>query len=81
MTESNPPNATPRRFIAGAKCPACGEIDKLVLYYLDGIKFHECVRCGYKKSELETPPPSEDDGEQADPKQRPQMIQWFKPEK
>lgn len=70
--------SSPRRFIAGATCPACGEIDKLVLYYLDGVKFHECVRCGYKKSEMDAPPPSEDD--LAEQKARPQVIQWFKPD-
>lgn len=74
---------TPRRFIAGATCPACGQIDKLVLYYRDGIKFHECVRCGYQKSELEAPPVNADhDEDESQPvKSRPQLIQWFKPEK
>ena len=42
-----------RRFIAGAVCPRCAEMDKLVLYRNDeGQQVRECVRCGY--SELMT---------------------------
>ncbi|MBI2382218.1 MAG: YheV family putative metal-binding protein [Gammaproteobacteria bacterium] len=72
-----------RRFIAGATCPACGQVDKLVLYYQDGVKVHECVRCGYKKSELEPPPVDADQHEAGAKalKSRPQVIQWFKPDK
>lgn len=68
---------TPKRFIAGAVCPSCAEMDKLVLWYEDGIKFHECVRCGYKKSELDARAPTEEERTAA--KKAPQMIQWFKP--
>lgn len=42
---------TPRRFIAGAKCPACGLEDKIVMYSVDGQKFYECVKCGHKEAE------------------------------
>ena len=37
-----------RRFIAGAVCPRCGEMDKLVMYKEDGKEFRECVSCGFK---------------------------------
>lgn len=37
-----------KRFIAGAKCPSCGEIDKLVMYKHEGEDFRECVSCGFK---------------------------------
>ncbi|WP_039917994.1 YheV family putative zinc ribbon protein [Cellvibrio mixtus] len=37
-----------RRFVAGAVCPRCSEMDKLVVYSEDGKDFRECVACGYK---------------------------------
>ena len=36
-----------KRFIAGAVCPACSLIDKLVAYEQDETQHRECVRCGY----------------------------------
>lgn len=38
-----------RRFIAGAVCPRCSEMDKLVVYNDQGKDFRECVACGYKE--------------------------------
>ena len=38
-----------KRFIAGAVCPRCAELDKLVMYRdQDEQQVRECVRCGYK---------------------------------
>ena len=37
-----------RRFVAGAVCPRCSEMDKFVVYNEDGKDFRECVVCGYK---------------------------------
>lgn len=51
-TPSQPPKATLRRFIAGAKCPACGLEDKIVMYSIDDQKFYECVKCGHKEAEV-----------------------------
>ena len=37
-----------RRFIAGAVCPRCNEMDKIVMFDDDhGQRVRECVRCGY----------------------------------
>lgn len=36
-----------KRFIAGAVCPRCSEMDKLVTYKEDGKEFRECVSCGF----------------------------------
>ena len=37
-----------KRFIAGAVCPRCAEMDKLVMYNnAQGQQVRECVRCGY----------------------------------
>lgn len=37
-----------RRFVAGAVCPRCSALDKLVVYSEDGKDYRECVSCGYK---------------------------------
>ncbi|GAB3370389.1 hypothetical protein GCM10027567_03870 [Spongiibacter taiwanensis] len=41
----------PKRFIAGAVCPKCAEMDKTVLYRVSELEqVRECVRCGFKES-------------------------------
>lgn len=38
-----------RRFIAGAVCPRCSEMDKMVMYdNAEGQRVRECVHCGYR---------------------------------
>nr|WP_010131115.1 YheV family putative zinc ribbon protein [Microbulbifer agarilyticus] len=44
--ETNKP--TKRRFIAGAVCPRCSEMDKIVNYKLGEKNYRECVACGFK---------------------------------
>lgn len=39
-----------KRFIAGAVCPRCGEMDKLVMYKDSQQEIRECVRCGFKQT-------------------------------
>ncbi len=39
---------SPRRFVAGAKCPQCQAMDKVVIYRQDGVQHRECVSCGYR---------------------------------
>ena len=36
-----------KRFIAGAVCPRCGEMDKLVMYKQEGKQYRECVSCDF----------------------------------
>ena len=36
-----------RRFIAGAVCPRCGLIDKVVMLLDSDDRQRECVSCGY----------------------------------
>ena len=36
-----------KRFIAGAVCPRCAQMDKLVMYKQDGKDFRECVSCDF----------------------------------
>ena len=42
-----PVNTTAKRFIAGAVCPACSEMDKIQMWNVDGVPNRECVACGY----------------------------------
>jgi uncharacterized metal-binding protein (TIGR02443 family) len=37
-----------RRFIAGAVCPRCEAMDKIVVYSEEGKEYRECVSCGFK---------------------------------
>lgn len=36
-----------KRFIAGAVCPKCGEMDRVVMYVENDRQFRECVSCGF----------------------------------
>jgi uncharacterized protein len=36
-----------KRFIAGAVCPRCSEMDKLVMYKENEKDYRECVSCGF----------------------------------
>ena len=42
-----------KRFIAGAVCPSCGQLDKLVMFWQDERQVRECVRCGYSDEQDE----------------------------
>ncbi len=40
--------ASPKRFIAGAVCPRCAEMDKIMMFTDDhGEQVRECVACGF----------------------------------
>jgi len=45
-------NKVIKRFIAGAVCPRCSEMDKLVTYTNDEGSFKECVSCGFEEKQL-----------------------------
>lgn len=40
-------STTNKRFIAGAVCPACSEMDKIQMWNVDDVPHRECVGCGY----------------------------------
>jgi uncharacterized metal-binding protein (TIGR02443 family) len=44
---SEGPEVRKRRFIAGAVCPACSEMDKIQMWDENGVPHRECVGCGY----------------------------------
>jgi uncharacterized protein len=49
-----------RRFIAGAVCPRCSQMDKIVMYDNDlGERVRECVSCGYRDALDERGNPTE----------------------
>lgn len=39
---------TKKRFVAGAVCPRCGLMDKIVIYRSDNKEYRECVSCDFK---------------------------------
>ncbi len=41
-----------KRFVAGAVCPRCGEMDRLVVYSNDEGSFKECVSCDFKEKQV-----------------------------
>ncbi len=51
-----------KRFIAGASCPKCSEMDKIFTFESEDKKYRACTRCDFKeemrfennKKELET---------------------------
>lgn len=49
---------TPKRFIAGAICPRCAEMDKIMMFTKDdGDQVRECVACGFTDAVSDTPEP------------------------
>lgn len=42
-----PENTGKKRFIAGAVCPACSEMDKIQMWDVAGVPHRECVACGF----------------------------------
>ena len=41
---------TPKRFVAGARCPECKEMDSIVCYYEDEVFVRECVECDFSET-------------------------------
>jgi uncharacterized protein len=41
-----------KRFIAGAVCPRCGEMDRLVSYENEAGVFKECVACDFEEKQI-----------------------------
>ena len=44
-----------RRFIAGAVCPRCALMDKIVMFEEGGQKHRQCVSCGFRDIIEEAP--------------------------
>lgn len=39
-----------RRFIAGAKCPKCEAVDRIVMLTTNDAEWIECVECNYSEN-------------------------------
>lgn len=65
---------TKRRFIAGAKCPKCQAIDRVVMITTNNDEWIECVECDYTERR-----PTEVDFVSAEPADDIGVIQ-FKPQ-
>ena len=51
--------ASPKRFIAGAVCPRCAEMDKIMMYTTDDDdQVRECVACGFTDAVSDAEQPS-----------------------
>ncbi|WP_136247040.1 YheV family putative zinc ribbon protein [Halomonas borealis] len=50
--------ATPKRFIAGAICPRCAEMDRIRAWEQNGVRYRDCVSCDFFEQL-----PIEDDGQ------------------
>ena len=37
------------RFIAGAVCTGCGELDRIIVKEKEGVLFRVCVSCGFSE--------------------------------
>lgn len=48
-----------KRFIAGAICPKCGMMDRIVVYREQQKELRECVNCGFKDELRLQPSPAE----------------------
>lgn len=44
--------SSPKRFIAGAVCPKCAEMDRLLTFTNDEGTFKECVACGFSEKQI-----------------------------
>ena len=42
-----------KRFVAGAKCPTCNEIDVIQLFQVNEVETIECVSCGYTQAQAD----------------------------
>ena len=48
--------ASPKRFIAGAVCPRCAEMDKIRMHTTDDDQqVRECVACGFTDALADSP--------------------------
>lgn len=70
-------HSTQKRFIAGAICPKCHLMDKLVVYSTHEGDFAECVRCGYEQSAVEE---KKADANTLSKNGKKRKVVWLKPQ-
>ncbi len=46
-----------KRFIAGAVCPRCSAMDRIMMFETEDGTFRECVDCGFADKQPEEPDP------------------------
>lgn len=52
--------ATQKRFIAGAVCPRCAELDRIRAWEQNGVRYRDCVSCDFfEQSSIEEETASE----------------------
>ncbi len=65
---------TKKRFIAGAICPTCKQLDTLMWWKVAHMEMQECVKCGYSERRSD----ASSDG--LDDKTKESLIGIFKPQ-
>jgi len=72
-----------KRFIAGAVCPCCGEMDKLKAWTDNDIQYRECVACDFTDEMSLVAPPEElmtrVNQAEPDPKDEIQVVKLMDP--
>ncbi|OPX54287.1 hypothetical protein SAMN02745127_03002 [Oceanospirillum multiglobuliferum] len=73
-----------KRFIAGAVCPRCSEMDKLRAWTIDDTQYRECVACDFSDEMSLTMPPVEElatrvNQTEVDPKEEIQVVKLMDP--
>ncbi|MBD1575966.1 YheV family putative metal-binding protein [Vibrio sp. S11_S32] len=64
-----------KRFIAGAKCPSCGESDSLRVWHDNNIEMVECVECDYlERQNPETEQQASELGDKKSTAAQPQVV-------
>ncbi|WP_299182235.1 YheV family putative zinc ribbon protein [uncultured Neptuniibacter sp.] len=69
-----------KRFIAGAVCPRCGEMDCIRTYRDDEREYKECIRCDYEDSmRLDGQPEMEELETRVNRENKPQIEEGAQP--
>jgi hypothetical protein len=69
-----------RRFIAGAVCPRCAALDRIVVFERDGHAFRGCISCDFEEPQPELNTVNEmptrvNHGEPDQPEDKAQVVQ------
>jgi uncharacterized metal-binding protein (TIGR02443 family) len=61
----------PERFIAGAVCPQCREVDRIVVRVTGGVREQACIACGYVQPDTDSEASASSSGGSGDSGARP----------
>ena len=74
-----------RRFIAGAVCPRCKAVDRIVVFHRDGRDHRECVACDFCEvwggAPVPTPPATRPQRALQQERARPEPVRLVDPQR